>query len=358
MPSLAPLVIATSLIVAAISVVLIDVLRAVLARSQPTAIPPGEPPVRFLFDRDRLIDTTPSGEVLLSRLAVQVPSLKSVMDLLKPRFPDIGESIGALDHLGETRLLASDGSAQLTAVRIGETLRLDLQPLSTQESLLFVSAAELAALKAELERLRGVADSLPYLVWCEDRDGRLTWVNRAYLDTCNKFFGPDAADNWPLPRLFDTLPAPEGDDRVSARLRVGPEDSGDPFEVVVTPREGGLLGTAYPADSAVRAERSMRDVLQTLTRTFAQISIGLAVFGRDRRLVLFNPALADLTGCAPNPWPFARLCSSSWTSCATAGWFQNPRTTRHGGPGWPMPPPGTCPACASTGPCPMAEPSR
>lgn len=200
MPSLAPLVIATSLIVAAISVVLIDVLRAVLARSQPTAIPPGEPPVRFLFDRDRLIDTTPSGEVLLSRLAVQVPSLKSVMDLLKPRFPDIGESIGALDHLGETRLLASDGSAQLTAVRIGETLRLDLQPLSTQESLLFVSAAELAALKAELERLRGVADSLPYLVWCEDRDGRLTWVNRAYLDTCNKFFGPDAADNWPLPR--------------------------------------------------------------------------------------------------------------------------------------------------------------
>jgi PAS domain-containing protein len=36
--------------------------------------------------------------------------------------------------------------------------------------------------------------------------------------------------------------------------------------------------------------------MQTLTKTFAELSIGLAVFDGNRQLVLFNPALTDLTG--------------------------------------------------------------
>jgi PAS domain-containing protein len=35
--------------------------------------------------------------------------------------------------------------------------------------------------------------------------------------------------------------------------------------------------------------------VQTLAKTFAQLSIGLAIFDRNRQLVLFNPALVDLT---------------------------------------------------------------
>ena len=35
--------------------------------------------------------------------------------------------------------------------------------------------------------------------------------------------------------------------------------------------------------------------MQTLTKTFAQLSIGLAIFDKNRQLVLFNPALIDLT---------------------------------------------------------------
>ena len=36
--------------------------------------------------------------------------------------------------------------------------------------------------------------------------------------------------------------------------------------------------------------------MQTLTKTFAQLPIGLAIFDRNRVLQLFNPALLDLTG--------------------------------------------------------------
>ncbi|MDG2339803.1 MAG: PAS-domain containing protein, partial [Paracoccaceae bacterium] len=45
----------------------------------------------------------------------------------------------------------------------------------------------------------------------------------------------------------------------------------------------------------VHAERAQRSFVQTLTKTFAQLSTGLAIFDRDRQLVLFNPALIELT---------------------------------------------------------------
>ena len=43
------------------------------------------------------------------------------------------------------------------------------------------------------------------------------------------------------------------------------------------------------------AERQARVFVQTLSKTFAQLSTGLAIFDRSRKLVMFNPALMDLT---------------------------------------------------------------
>ena len=53
---------------------------------------------------------------------------------------------------------------------------------------------------------------------------------------------------------------------------------------------------ALPADAAVQAETALRDFMQTLTKTFAHLHVGLAIFDQQRQLQLFNPALLDLTG--------------------------------------------------------------
>ncbi|SLN40346.1 Sensor protein DivL [Roseovarius albus] len=45
----------------------------------------------------------------------------------------------------------------------------------------------------------------------------------------------------------------------------------------------------------VEAKNAQRAFLQTLTKTFANLSTGLCVFDRDHRMVLFNPALVNLT---------------------------------------------------------------
>jgi PAS domain-containing protein len=72
------------------------------------------------------------------------------------------------------------------------------------------------------------------------------------------------------------------------------------FDLVRMPLGDEVLCYALTANAAVQAETSLRDFMQTLTKTFADLPIGLAIFDRARVLQLFNPALADLTALAPD----------------------------------------------------------
>ena len=49
-------------------------------------------------------------------------------------------------------------------------------------------------------------------------------------------------------------------------------------------------------DGEIRAEAARREFMQTMSKTFAQLSTGLAIFDRKRALIHFNPALLDITG--------------------------------------------------------------
>lgn len=65
---------------------------------------------------------------------------------------------------------------------------------------------------------------------------------------------------------------------------------------MLSPVDGGTIYHATSRTALIRAEEAQRDFVQTLAKTFAHLSIGLAIFNRDRQLALFNPALTDLTG--------------------------------------------------------------
>ncbi len=53
------------------------------------------------------------------------------------------------------------------------------------------------------------------------------------------------------------------------------------FEVLAVPAGRETVNYAEPADKVVQAEASLRDFMQTLTKTFAQLPIGLAIFDRN-----------------------------------------------------------------------------
>ena len=139
-------------------------------------------------------------------------------------------------------------------------------------------------------RLSEMSRHAPDALWQTDDEGRLMWHNDAYEQLC------ESAGN----TLDD--PCPIGIEppskRVERTTRISIKSKDQPqrwLEVVSRPVEHGWVHYATSIDSLVNAEMAQRNFVQTLTKTFAHLPIGLAVFDRDRQLVLFNPALVDLT---------------------------------------------------------------
>ena len=181
-----------------------------------------------------------------------------------------------------------DACAQVDASPTGPALRLSIEaePISAGARLKLQSELN------ELPRLRRALALVPCPIWQTDETQNVVWSNAAYEDACAQV---DASPTGPAP--FD-LVAPDGSDTRRSRTALGArgEDSRYWYEVQSHRNRDGWIHFATNIDAIIRAEINQRSFLQTLTRIFAHLPIGLAVFDRDHRLVLFNPALIDLTG--------------------------------------------------------------
>jgi PAS domain-containing protein len=162
-----------------------------------------------------------------------------------------------------------------------------------------------AAQHRELVQLRATVAHVPLLMWRQDQDGALTWANKPYIDLTETLH-PDRAGAWPMPHLFKQKTLAHPDTPGSRRVSLDVSDTDKRwFEVQGHRIQDEVLYTATPIDMAVKAELSLRNFVQTLTSTFAHLQVGLAIFDKRRQLVLFNPALTDLTTLEPE-WLSAR----------------------------------------------------
>lgn len=136
-------------------------------------------------------------------------------------------------------------------------------------------------------------DQAPYPAWFLDDANRVGWTNAAYRELVGKV-RPDTQD------IADPVFRPEaciGGTGRKSRVAIEPDPDGRKlwFDVKVRPQDDGKLCYATDINAVVDAEIAQRNFVQTLAKTFAQLSIGLAIFDRNRQLALFNPALIDLT---------------------------------------------------------------
>lgn len=154
-------------------------------------------------------------------------------------------------------------------------------------------------MRAQLAALRRASDANPNPAWQADACGRVVWHNRAYAALKRAAHDqPDASGA----ALFST-PEPEHPNRVCLQ---GSSDANRHWYALTTKCEDGLqVYHATCIDAVVAAEEAQRNFVQTLAKTFAHLSIGLAIFDRNSQLALFNPALVDLTAL-PAPFLSAR----------------------------------------------------
>lgn len=135
-----------------------------------------------------------------------------------------------------------------------------------------------------------LAASLTIPVWKTDRDGTLKWWNPAYGTLHARVFPGLAVEDHPI---FDQMTS-SGPQRLS--LRDATTSKKEWFDVSKSEFDDVTINQAICISDLVHAEEAQRNFVQTLTKTFAQLSIGLAIFDRNGQLALFNPALVDLTG--------------------------------------------------------------
>lgn len=269
-----------------------------LQSAPPIGIALGAP--TFLFDDKYLIDATRNAQSLIKEHLPNCSHFDAMVKIFAPRFPTLKEEISALPDDRRLKITTPESDGPwLDISRTGGLTRVILRGGSLADDQILTDIISHDTQSAELSLLKEITQNTPQMIWLEDSLGVLTWANNAYLDFSDRI--NEASDHnaiWPSKSIFPELAptatnAPNGTQRLSVEM----VEKGTKhwFDVTSVPREDGILHFASEANAIVRAEVAQRDFMQTLSNTFAQLSTGLAIFDKRRRLVTFNPALLELT---------------------------------------------------------------
>ena len=144
--------------------------------------------------------------------------------------------------------------------------------------------------RAELKALRRIRNSAPDPVWQEDKAGKVCWYNKAYEILYDRTHGGPVD---PKKSLFSMA-----DEKFPNRALIRSAEGVDPdwYQIATVPTDRVNVFHATCINAVAKAEDAQRNFVQTLAKTFAHLSIGLAIFDRKGQLSIFNPALVDLTG--------------------------------------------------------------
>ncbi|MEX0348302.1 MAG: PAS-domain containing protein [Paracoccaceae bacterium] len=233
----------------------------------------------YLFDGEDLIGMSDSGPDPKDPVA-DWETLHAHLSVDFPGFPDSPEIVRK--H-GEIRVPPIDGGNQTEVFCewIDGVTRVELR------------AARPDAACDETAPMQRAMEKAPYPVWYLDGFNRVKWCNTAYSVLARK-----VRDD--RPRLEEPFfPDPQSLGALGRKKRLTIETENGQhklwYDLTALEQQGGYLCYAVDAHAVVEAEIARRDFVQTLSKTFAQLSTGLAIFDRNQKLALFNPALTDLT---------------------------------------------------------------
>ncbi|MBR9764440.1 MAG: PAS domain-containing protein [Rhodobacteraceae bacterium] len=254
----------------------------------------GASEVHFRFTGAQLSDAPEDWRALLTATAEE-SDWSRTRQVLSTRFPGVPQRPGQVPDT-PLRLVAgrTGDPALLVLCRQGDSLSVTLS--ETRAASLSDRYAALDAGQGR-DQLADRVEALPIPVWTMAEGGIVTSANAAFREIGDRFAASHEAVA-PLLRSGDP-----SEDRPAFAYRAllpAPGRQAETWvDVSARRREGSWECSALDVSALVKAERAQRNFVQTLTKTFAQLSTGLAIFDRDRQLILFNPALLDLTQLTP-----------------------------------------------------------
>lgn len=248
----------------------------------------------FIFAGTDLVDATGPASVLAQKAGAEADDpledhWHALRAVFRARFGELPERpddvfAASAERRRTYAALSPKDGGRLVFSRIDERVRVSLLDDAPQEFDRQISFDQ----NRELRFLRNAVAEAPMPIWLVDDTGHVTWQNHAYSQLATL---ASQGNDGPL----FALPEDCSDDALRIPLQLGGREGTNWYEVTARSTPGGCLSYASNIDAVVNAEQAQRNFVQTLSKTFAHLSIGLAIFDRHQRLALFNPALIDLT---------------------------------------------------------------
>lgn len=214
----------------------------------------------------------------------------TLRNALIERFPDF--PVLPTETAGTLTLQAVDNEdiAKLEIRKIDSSTHIQL---IDQETLPLDVQHKIKTLEAQAKITGFAGSSAPYPIWHLDPDGTVGWYNTAYQTLYQRVFGESPQKDKLLFEMSDMTNDPLSSSRRSVKSMKGEKVFW--FDISSVKIEAGRMFHAIDINAVIDAEIAQRNFVQTLAKTFAQLSIGLSIFDRNGQLALFNPALVDLT---------------------------------------------------------------
>lgn len=240
--------------------------------------------ITFIFDGSTLVEQSEAARALLPQLSSGEADWQRFLGVFSKNFPHLEERLGRVGGKGYLAIESSDGSGdRIEAHYWSGLVRIEIQKAAQpprQEGTTLNTATSTAA------------DLSTDPMWAEDDDRQITWANRAYLALADRHSPPQRIAPWPPARIFD---CEEGEVSIAA----GRGENGARYRISVAAITGGAVCVAHDITEITSADRSKTAMVNAFGSAFSTLSTGLALFGPDKTLCSFNPALTEVLGLKP-----------------------------------------------------------
>ena len=230
------------------------------------------------------------------------PSVRRVLALsswLSPEAVDpVASAIGNLIQNGQGFARTVQGAKgdfyELDGQAVGAAAVLRVRDATKARAELAASNAERAAAKATLSRVLGLFDALPHPVWLRNEAGELAWVNACYAKAVD---APDANDA--IRRRIELLDAQSlaeahaasaGSGTWSATVVAVAAGDRKTFTIVEHTRDRGSAAVALDQSELLAQRAELARYIEANARLLDQLTTGVAIFDRGKRLVSHNAA--------------------------------------------------------------------
>ena len=265
---------------------------------------PADIPLKYEFQNGYLISEGPVSDCFLSDPENRSRAWDDLVEGLSDLNPSLRDKLACLRNKGQafclTQKIGPD-EVSITGATHDDLLSVTVAPLRDLGAKTVLPRDSIRRLEAELDDLRQSLDLCAAVMWKCDASGDVIWANSGYFDLLAKLQTGQETLFWPLPNIFETAlkDLADGSSPLCCELSLPDGMDGTKphwWEVFVSPlSKGEQIFSALPIDRAVQAEQGKREFVQTFAKTFAQLPVGLAIFDKSRSLVMFNPALMQLT---------------------------------------------------------------